>query len=127
MRSPQRWTLVGTLLALGAFAIHGCGGDDKKNPVTPPGGGADVTINIIADMGAGAYGAASTTVTVGQTVSWRNPRGTDHTATADGGAWNTGTIGNGATSAPIAMNTQGSFDYHCGFHPTMTGTLVVNP
>jgi len=40
-------------------------------------------------------------------------------------AFNTGNIGGGKTSAPIAMNTAGSFPYHCSIHPTMTGTLVV--
>jgi len=128
MKNLHRWFLSGALVALVAFAIHGCGGDDE-NPASPGGGGAtaDVTIDIIADMGAGAFGVAATTVTVGQTVSWRNTRGTAHTSTANGGAWNTNSISAGATSAPFAMNAQGSFDYHCGFHPSMTGTLIVNP
>jgi plastocyanin len=131
MKNLYRWFLSGALVALVAFAIHGCGGDDE-NPASPGGGGAtaDVTINIIADMGAGAFGAAPTTVTVGQTVSWRNTRSTDHTSTSDAGgagSWDTNTIGPGATSAPITMSTQGSFNYHCDFHPTMTSTLIVNP
>jgi len=125
MKSPQRWILVGTLLVLGAFAIHGCG-DDEKNPVTPP-TGADVTIDIVADMGSTAYGAAPTTITSGQTVSWRNTRGTNHTATQTGGGFNTGTIAPGATSIPIAISTTGDLAYECNFHPTMTGTLHVDP
>jgi plastocyanin len=99
-----------------------------SNPAGPGGGGADVTINIIADNGSSAYGASATTVTVGQTVSWKNTRGIAHTATADGSQFNTGTIVAGATSTPITMNTAGSFPYHCLIHGvTMSGTLTVNP
>lgn len=129
MKKLHRWLLSGALVALVGFAIHGCGGDDE-NPAKPGGGGANVTIDIVADMGAGAFGAAPTTVTVGQTVSWRNTRSQAHTSTSDAGgagSWDTGNIGAGATSAPIAMATQGSFDYHCDIHPTMTSTLIVNP
>jgi plastocyanin len=111
------------ILVLGLTALS-C--KKKSNPVAP-GGGADVTIDIVADMGSGAFGSSPVTVNRGQTVAWRNTRGTTHTSTADGGAWNTGNIAPGATSAAIQMNTAGSFPYHCIFHPTMVATLVVNP
>ena len=98
----------------------------KSNPVAP-GGGADVTIDIVADMGSGAFGSSPVTVNKGQTVAWRNTRATTHTATADGGAWDTQGISPSSTSAPIQMNTAGSFPYHCSLHPSMVATLVVNP
>ena len=118
-------TLVGVGLAL---AAHGCGGDNKKNP-TGPGGGtaADVTINIVGMAGANSYSPSPDTVTVGQTVSWKNNDSITHTATDNGSAWNTGNIGAGNTSTPITMGTAGSFPYHCTIHPTMTGFLVVKP
>jgi len=105
-----------------------CGGDDS-NPVSPP-GGADLTINIVAMAGANSYSANPDTVTVGQTVSWRNVAsdGQTHTATDNGVAiFDTGNIAFNATSSPIQMNTVGSHGYHCGVHPAMTGTLVVRP
>ena len=117
------------MLGVGLSTIS-CGGDDS-NPVVPPGGGADLTIDIIADMGAGAFGAAPETVLVNETVSWRNTRGTTHTSTSmggpAGGQWNTGNIGAGATSAPITMDTPGSYPYECTIHIGMTGGLVVLP
>ena len=122
MKRPHRLALLASLLVLGAFA--GCGGDDKKNPVAPP-SGADITINIVADMGSSAFGASATNVTAGQTVSWHNTRGTTHTAT--GGSFNTGNIAPGATSAPITINTAGDLPYACNIHPSMTGTLHVTP
>lgn len=121
-----RVTLVALTLLLGIYAV-GCGGDDDKNPVNPGGGGtADVTINITGQNGANSYSPSPDTVNVGQTVAWHNSDATAHTATSDAGTTiGTGTINPGATSAPKAMNTMGSFTYHCTIHPTMTGILVV--
>ncbi|MEK7347302.1 MAG: plastocyanin/azurin family copper-binding protein [Candidatus Eisenbacteria bacterium] len=129
-RHPAYRLTVIALLAVGvALATHGCGGDDKKNPTSPGGGGgaADVTINIVGIAGANSFSPSPDTVTVGQTVSWKNNDGVTHTSTADGSAWNTTNIAAGGTSTPIAMNTNGAFPYHCTPHPTMTGILVVKP
>lgn len=131
LRHPTiRLSAIALLAAGVAFASHGCGGDDDKAPTAPGGGGgtgADVTISIAANAGANSYSPSPDTVTVGQTVSWKNNDSATHTSTADGMAWNTGNIAPSATSTPIAMNTQGSFPYHCGLHPSMTGILVVQP
>lgn len=67
------------------------------------------------------------TVKVGQRVSWQNADTGAHTATADDGSFNTGTVAAGATSEPIKMSTAGTFAYHCGFHSSMVGTLTVIP
>lgn len=113
------------ILVLGLTALS-C--KKKSNPVAP-GGGADVTIDIVTD-GAGAFGSGPDTVLLGQTVAWHNTRGMTHTATSNGGPaggqWNTGNIVGGSTSNPIQMNTVGTYPYICLIHPTtMTGTLVV--
>ncbi len=110
-----------------ALALHGCGGKDK-NPVAPGGdggGGADVTINIVANNAANSYSPNPDTVMVGQTVSWKNIDTITHTATDDAVAFGTGGVNPGATSTPIAMNSAGTFTYHCTIHPGMVGTLVV--
>ena len=125
-------TLARTVLAAASLsmwvALVSCGGDDGGNPVNP-GGTPDVTISIKAgssNLGANAYTPNPDTVTVGTKVSWKNNDGVVHTATADAGAFNTGNIGAGATSAPITMGTAGSFPYHCAIAGhNMTGTLVV--
>jgi plastocyanin len=117
---------ITALFAILALSGLSCGGDD--NPMNPGGGGgADKTITIVAENGSNSFSPNPDTVTVGQTVSWHNAAGTTHTATANGGTFNTGNIGNGSTSAPIAMGAPGSFPYHCSIHPSMTGTLVVVP
>lgn len=118
---------ISSLLCLLAFLGLSC--NSSSNPTGPGGGGggADKTITIVGESGANSFSPSPDTVTVGQTVAWHNAAGITHTATANGGAFNTGNIGSGKTSGVITMSTAGSFPYHCSIHPTMTGTLVVKP
>ena len=109
-------------LAAGAF-LASC--KSKSNPMAPT--PADLTITITGINGSSSFSPNPATVRVGQTVAWKNNGGTTHTATANGGAFNTGDIGDGSLSPTITMSTQGSFDYHCAIHPSMTGTLNVTP
>ena len=64
-------------------------------------------------------------ITTGTTVTWTNTTVAPHTATADGGAWTTGTIASGQTSVAVTFNTPGTFTYHCNFHSFMHGSIVV--
>ncbi len=124
-RSSITSVALGLALALCAMAaVPGCG--KNSNPTSPP-VTADITIEIVGNSGATSFSPNPRAVTVGQTVSWHNALGTTHTATADGGGFDTGNIAGGATSAPITMTTAGTFGYHCGIHPSMVGTLTVNP
>ena len=65
-------------------------------------------------------------ITVGSTVTWMNNTGPMHTATSDTGAWTTGNIAPGGTSAAVAFPTAGTFPYHCAIHPSLTGTVIVS-
>ena len=112
------------ILMAGVF-IQACN-KNSSNPVSPV-PGADVTITIVGINGNMSFSPNPSTAKVGQKVAWRNSGGTTHTATADGGAFNTGSIANGSTSTPITMGTAGAFGYHCSFHPSMVGTLNVTP
>jgi len=123
LTSRLRLTLASIVLATTAALALSCSNNDS-NPMKPGGGGADVTISI-RGMTAPNYSPSPDTVTVGQTVAWKNNDGITHTATANGGAFNTGNVSPGSTSAAVAMNTVGSFPYHCSIHPAMTGILVV--
>lgn len=121
--------LLGTTSLLAILVLSGLSCNSSDNPAGPGGGGggADKTITIVGENGANSFSPSPDTVNVGQTVAWHNAAAITHTATANGGAFNTGNIGAGKTSAAITMNTAGSFPYHCSIHPTMTGTLVVRP
>jgi plastocyanin len=70
-----------------------------------------------------AFSPASTTVNVGDTVTWSNRDLLTHTATADGGAFNL-TIAPGDIKS-FVFTAAGTYAYHCSIHPTMTGTVTV--
>jgi plastocyanin len=126
-----------TLLAVVAAAAlpfascGGGGGGGVTNPPPPSGGGgggggaADVTITIIAENGNMSFSPNPATVNAGQRVAWRNSAAAIHTATQNGGSFDTGSIDGGATSAAVVMPTAGTFAYHCSLHPAMVGTLTV--
>ena len=70
---------------------------------------------------------ATLTITVGDTVTWTNQTSdTPHTTTANGGAWDSGTLNPGQTFSHT-FTTPGTFAYHCQFHQSlgMVGTIVV--
>jgi plastocyanin len=71
-----------------------------------------------------AFDPATVTVSAGDSVTWTNSDGVGHTATANGGTFDTGTIGTGG-SRSVTFAKAGTFAYHCSIHPTMTGTIVV--
>lgn len=130
--------MIGGLLLVAATLVGCAGSSSSYNPTSPtqtvapsPTTGptvTDVVITIVGMSGSQSYSPNPATVRVGQTVSWRNADNLPHTATADGGAFDTGNLGAGATSSPITMTTAGTFEYHCAIHGfTMTGTLIVTP
>jgi plastocyanin len=71
-----------------------------------------------------AFDPADLTVSVGDTVTWSNNDSAAHTATADGGSFDTGTIAGGGAKG-VTFSTAGTFTYHCRIHATMTGRVVV--
>lgn len=81
----------------------------------------DSTTITIADF---AFSPNQVTVTAGTTVTWVNNDSAPHTATGDGGEFDTGQIDPGG-SASITFDTPGTFSYFCSIHPNMTATLVV--
>jgi LPXTG-motif cell wall-anchored protein len=75
-------------------------------------------------MGDFFFSPTSVTVAVGDTVTWHNTGQAPHTATADDGSFDTGTI-NAGGSGSHTFNTAGTFSYICTIHPNMKGTVRV--
>jgi hypothetical protein len=75
-------------------------------------------------MGDYFFSAATVTVNVGDTVTWHNTGQAPHTATADDGSFDTGTINTGG-SGSHTFNSPGTFSYICTIHPNMKGTVRV--
>jgi plastocyanin len=96
-------------------------------PATGPAGGgakAHKTSSTSVTMGDFFFSAASVTVNVGDTVTWHNSGQAPHTATADDGSFDTGTVNSGG-SASHTFNSPGTFSYICTIHPNMKGTVRV--
>lgn len=71
-----------------------------------------------------AFSPAADTIRVGQAVTFRNHDLVPHTATADTAGFDSGAIAADGSWRFIARH-RGVVAYHCRFHPTMHGTLVI--
>jgi plastocyanin len=63
-------------------------------------------------------------VQAGGKVIWQNEDTAPHTATADDGSFDTGTIEKGKLGS-ATFKEPGTFTYHCEIHPSMHGTVEV--
>jgi plastocyanin len=66
----------------------------------------------------------TTTVHVGDTITWTNDGPSSHTAAARDGSFNTGTLSKGQ-SASHTFTRPGTYAYVCTIHPFMHGTITV--
>jgi plastocyanin len=72
-----------------------------------------------------AFSPAAITVSIGTTVTWTNKDSATHTVVStSGNVLNSGNIPQGGTFS-FTFKDKGSYDYHCGVHPSMTGKVVV--
>ncbi len=127
MRSRSTSIAFAGVALLTLVLAAACGSSNNSSPVAPTtptggGGGGATTIITISNFN---FSPNPMSVTVGSSVAWKNNDSTSHTATADNGSFNTGTIAPGATSNAITMSTAGTFTYHCQIHPFMTATINV--
>ena len=101
-----------------ALANHTSDSSSPRSTATVTGKAAAVTIKNYA------FASQSLTVKVGTRVTWTNRDSTAHTATADQGSFDSGTINSGQ-SKTIEFSRPGKYPYHCAFHAFMTGTITV--
>ncbi len=72
-----------------------------------------------------AFVPQADTITVGDSVRWTNNGAVPHTSTSDAkSSWDSGTL-NAGESFTFQFDGSGLFPYHCSFHPSMAGTIVV--
>jgi plastocyanin len=113
------------ILAIGASVLVGACGSSSSPAPAPSGPTTAVTIPQNAStLTTTAYNPNPVNVAVGTTVRWSNADGIAHNATADGGAFNSGTLNAGGTF-DFKFSSAGTFTYHCTIHPGMVGTVVV--
>ena len=113
------------------LALSGCSSSSPSGPSYGGGyggggggGGGGGTGNQVTIYNL-AFNPSSLTVAKGTTVTWVNNDNTWHTATADGGSFDTGTINANTTSGGVTFNQTGTFTYHCNHHSMMHGTIIV--
>lgn len=127
-----------------ACALAACGSDDDSETSDTGGGGAETATteppsessgNAPAQSGEAvrsekveivnfAYDPDPTTIQAGGKVSWMNEDAAPHTATADDGSFDTGTIEEGKLKAE-SFKQAGTYTYFCTIHPSMHGTVEV--
>lgn len=69
-----------------------------------------------------AFNPETLTVKVGTTVTWTNNDSTTHSIKSS--TFNSSGLSTNDTFK-FTFNTPGTFNYNCGIHPTMTGTIIV--
>jgi plastocyanin len=125
----RRTIVVSQLLAVAMLLLvaGGCknNGSSGYSAPTSPGTSAPTTTvpNTVVISGF-AFGPSPITVAKNASITWQNKDNVAHTATADDGTWDTGTIAPGASKSLIFANA-GTFAYHCTVHPMMKATAVV--
>lgn len=144
---PSKPLLAVLLLALSLWAA-GCGGGGDDSGTMSPGGAAEAEpaesaaegeagrqANTPAPSGEAvraekvdvvdfAYNPDPVRIQVGGKVTWLNEDSAKHTATADDGSFDTGTLEEGKLKSET-FKEPGTIEYHCTIHPEMHGTLEV--
>lgn len=147
MRIKLLFGVLALCTAIGVLAV-GCGGDDGDDSSEPPGAttespsatteaGDDSTPGVNAPAPSGdavrsekveiedfAYDPDPVTIEEGGKVIWINRDSAPHTATAEDGSFDTGTLDEGKLKSET-FKEAGTYEYVCSIHPQMHGTVEV--
>jgi plastocyanin len=130
--------LAPALIAV-SLAFAACGGDSGDDGSTDTGAGTGAATESSESSAAPSgeaqrsekvdiveftYGPDPVTVQTGGKVIWLNRDTAPHTATADDGSFDTGTIERGKLKSET-FKEAGTYPYFCEIHPTMHGTVEV--
>ncbi|MDQ3725253.1 MAG: cupredoxin family copper-binding protein [Actinomycetota bacterium] len=97
--------------------------DDRATESEPaPSGEASKSEKV--DIVEFTYQPDPVVVSTGGKVTWQNQDTAPHTATADDGSFDTGTIEKGKIGSET-FKEAGTYAYFCEIHPTMRGTVEV--
>jgi plastocyanin len=137
------------VLAIASLALAACGDDDDATTDTGGGGGdttatarpsddgqtqsgstpapsGDAALSEKVEIVEFTYEPDPVTIEEGGKVIWINRDSAPHTATADDGSFDTGTLEEGKLKSE-SFKEPGSYPYFCEIHPSMRGTVEVVP
>jgi plastocyanin len=112
-----RWLAIGAAIITMALALAGL-----QSEFASAGSAAQVSKASGVSIKGFAFHAATTHVTKGTKITFRNKDSVTHTAT--GAGFNTGDIAPG-TSKSVTFKKKGTFVFHCMIHPDMHGKIIV--
>jgi plastocyanin len=143
------FSVLCAVLALTALGVAGCGGGDDNGDsssttvteTTESGGGTteagdesaggsapapsgDAALSEKVEIVDFAYDPDPVTVEEGGKVIWINEDSAPHTATAEDGSFDTGTLEEGKLKSET-FKEPGTYAYVCSIHPQMHGTVEV--
>ncbi|MGW2600730.1 cupredoxin domain-containing protein [Streptomyces klenkii] len=104
-----------TALALGALLT---------GPAAPAAGAGRTTTETTVVIEGYEFVPASVTIHAGDSVRWVNKDYDEHTSTSDEPGWDSGAIVPDGDFTQV-FPTRGTFSYHCDFHSTLTGKVIV--
>jgi len=107
-RSLVALVLIGAFASLATFAAP------------PPIRAAEHAVDITDST----FSPALVTISVGDTVTWRNGDDRPHTATSNDGAFDSGNLDEGQGFS-FTFTEPGTYTYRCDYHPDMQATIVV--
>lgn len=116
---PNRIILAAVLIA--AVVVSGCaqyGGNQTPPPSPPPSGQNAVAIQNFA------FNPSALTVKAGTTVTWTNEDSVAHDVISDSGAFSSDSLSTGQTFSHT-FDAAGTYEYHCGIHPSMRAKIIV--
>ena len=118
--------VITILIVVGYFLL----GNSKSNDTSQlPLNNQQNTENSVAANNVGIasfkFSPSSITIKVGESVSWTNQDSASHTIVSDSGSEiQSSSLVQGA-SYFHTFNAAGTYNYHCGIHPSMKGVVVV--
>lgn len=139
------------ILALAVLGVAGCGGggdssssttsesngatnesattesgDESTSGANAPAPSGDAVRSEKVEIEDFAYNPDPVTIEEGGKVIWLNKDSVAHTATAEDGSFDTGTIEEGKLKSET-FKEPGTYAYVCSIHPQMHGTIEVVP
>lgn len=99
-------------------------GDDSASGGNAPAPSGDAVRSGKVEIVNFAYDPDPVTIEEGGKVIWQNEDSAPHTATADDGSFDTGTLDEGKLKSET-FKEPGTYAYICSIHPQMHGTVEV--